>query len=292
MKYLYEKILPDPLSSFHVHDETGPVINCVFHVHPEYELVYVVSSFGTRFAGDSISNFTPDNLALIGPMLPHHYYNSPADSLSQTWGHVRLLQFREDFAGSKLFDIPEMKQIRRMLDASAFGIEFRGRVIGRALKLFNTISKETGGRRMSIFLELLTILSEGKYVKLSSLPASSSLKLDDRIDRILRYIHAEMEAGRDVSQEKIARFASMSPEAFSRYFRTACFKGFVSYIVEQRIGKACGMLTNTSRGISEICYACGFNNLSNFNRHFLNIKGMTPKEYRKSVDRAGRFMGT
>lgn len=289
MKYLYEKILTNPLNSFHAHDEVGPVINCVFHVHSEFELVYVVSSFGTRFVGDNISNFGAGNLTMIGPMLPHHYYNSPSDSLSKSWGHARLLQFKEDFAGPMLFKIPEMKHVRKMLDAASYGIEFREPAIRQGLELFNRLFKIKGGRRVALFLELLTVLSESRYVKLSSLAASHTLRFDDRMDGILQFIHSEMEAGRDISLKKAASFASMSPEAFCRYFRRASLKGFVEYVVDQKIGKACGMLLNTSKGISEICYSSGFRNLSNFNRHFLNIKGMTPKEYRKTVHSAGHL---
>ena len=42
MKYLHEKILTGPGQSFTTHDEVGNVIDCTFHVHPEYELIYTV----------------------------------------------------------------------------------------------------------------------------------------------------------------------------------------------------------------------------------------------------------
>ena len=37
----------------------------------------------------------------------------------------------------------------------------------------------------------------------------------------------------------------------------------------------------TDRYITHIAYDVGFNNMANFNRRFLDIKGMTPSEYRK-----------
>ena len=40
------------------------------------------------------------------------------------------------------------------------------------------------------------------------------------------------------------------------------------------------MLVDTNKSISEICYDCGFNNLSNFNRIFKSRKGSTPREFR------------
>ena len=45
----------------------------------------------------------------------------------------------------------------------------------------------------------------------------------------------------------------------------------------------------TDHYITNVCYDVGFNNVANFNRRFLQIKGMTPKEFRKQA--AGRFGG-
>ena len=52
-----------------------------------------------------------------------------------------------------------------------------------------------------------------------------------------------------------------------------------------RITKACRLLENTMMSVSEICYECGFNNKSNFNRIFFKAKKMTPTDYRKYIDR-------
>ena len=51
-------------------------------------------------------------------------------------------------------------------------------------------------------------------------------------------------------------------------------------IIDIRLGYAARMLVDTSSGISEICYACGFNNLSNFNRIFKAKRGYTPRDFR------------
>jgi AraC-like DNA-binding protein len=36
--------------------------------------------------------------------------------------------------------------------------------------------------------------------------------------------------------------------------------------------------------ITNICYEVGFNNVANFNRRFLEIKGVTPSEFRKQAE--------
>jgi AraC-like DNA-binding protein len=41
--------------------------------------------------------------------------------------------------------------------------------------------------------------------------------------------------------------------------------------------------------VTTICYEVGFNNVANFNRRFLEIKGMTPTDFRRQS--ASRFGG-
>ncbi|MDD3119675.1 MAG: AraC family transcriptional regulator [Victivallales bacterium] len=281
MRYAYEKIIPGTDCSFHTADQVGNVIPCVFHVHPEYELTYIVSSYGTRFIGDNIGTFDAGDLALIGPMVPHHYYNSQRESKSESWGHARVVQFREDFAGARLFELPEMRRISRMLQQSAFGVAFPPATARAAQPLLRQLFDSTGPYRIVRLLALLAQLSESEYYRLSTISGRDlDVRPDHRMNGILRYINEHLVAGQPLSLKKTAAKACMNPQAFSRYFRKTTGKCFIDYVNEIRIGKACHMLINTDKTIAEICYDAGFGNLSNFNRHFRRIRNMSPKEYR------------
>ncbi|WP_300790747.1 helix-turn-helix transcriptional regulator, partial [uncultured Bacteroides sp.] len=52
------------------------------------------------------------------------------------------------------------------------------------------------------------------------------------------------------------------------------------YIIDVRLGYAARLLVDSTMSISEVCYSCGFNNLSNFNRLFKKKRKCTPKEFR------------
>ena len=80
----------------------------------------------------------------------------------------------------------------------------------------------------------------------------------------------------------LADIAGMSPSAFSRFFKIRTGRNLSEYIIEMRLGYASRMLVDTSQSISEICYNCGFNNLSNFNRIFKKRKGCSPSEFREN----------
>jgi AraC-like DNA-binding protein len=51
--------------------------------------------------------------------------------------------------------------------------------------------------------------------------------------------------------------------------------------VASRRGQACRDLIETDKAITSIAYDAGFSNLSNFNRRFRDLKGTTPREYRR-----------
>ena len=84
--------------------------------------------------------------------------------------------------------------------------------------------------------------------------------------------------------EEIAEKLNMSIASFSRYFKHHTRKTFSNYVTEIRISHACRLLMEGNYSISEICYQSGFENLSNFYRHFKKHTGLIPKEYK------GRFL--
>jgi AraC-like DNA-binding protein len=81
----------------------------------------------------------------------------------------------------------------------------------------------------------------------------------------------------------------MSESKFSRFFRKATGNTFTDFVNRVRISRACQLLMDTDQQITHICYEVGFNNVANFNRRFLQIKGIKPSEFRKQS--LARFHG-
>jgi AraC-like DNA-binding protein len=84
----------------------------------------------------------------------------------------------------------------------------------------------------------------------------------------------------EIYVQEIASKLHMSVPSFSRYFKHHTRKTFSDYVTEIRIGHACRLLMEQDLNISEISYKSGFDNLSNFYRHFKKIIGIIPKDYR------------
>jgi AraC-like DNA-binding protein len=80
---------------------------------------------------------------------------------------------------------------------------------------------------------------------------------------------------------QLADMIGMAPTAFSRYFKLRTGKSLTEYIIDIRLGFATRRLVDTTESVAEICYACGFNTISNFNRFFRKRKGCSPVEFRQ-----------
>ena len=79
----------------------------------------------------------------------------------------------------------------------------------------------------------------------------------------------------------LARIAGMNNSAFSRSFRSHTGMTPIKYLTRLRINLACGLLmSDVDKSITDIAFDVGFNNLSNFNRQFLSLKGMAPSRFR------------
>ena len=88
---------------------------------------------------------------------------------------------------------------------------------------------------------------------------------------------------KDLKLQQAAEMSGMSPQTFSRNFQSVTGRTFVEFLTRVRIGEACGMLYQTEEQVIEISQRAGFNNLANFNRHFLKIKGVSPSQYRQTA---------
>jgi AraC-like DNA-binding protein len=283
MQARLEKVAPGGAASYLFRRRLDVRFGFYWHFHPEIELTYIVRSQGKRFVGDSIEDYEPGDVVLVGPNLPHTW-----ESESRGAGRPEALfcQFSPGFLGERLFQAPELALVRKLLLRSRQGISFTGET-GRAVAgRLERMDGLPAGARLLALLEILELLSRSREGRtLSSKAFVPSLRTTDagRIDRVCRFIHEHLTEPLTLSQ--VARAAPLSVPAFSRFFRRATGKTFVRYVNELRIGLACRALIESDRTIAQIAGDSGFGNLSNFNRQFLALKATSPREFRAHYSR-------
>jgi AraC-like DNA-binding protein len=262
------------------HGVPNPLVR--WHFHEEYELHLIVATRGKVFVGDYIGTFEPGHLVLTGPRLPHNWISSDIPPEGIALRDV-VLQFadRPLRQGAEL--MPELAEVLPLLERARNGIEFFD-ISEDVRERCNRIRKSDGLQRFGEFVELLSVLARcTDYRLLSSVQLQS---FDDdaalvKISGIVDYLNEHYcEA---FSMAELCQRVDMSESSFSRYFRRATGNTFTNFVNQLRVHKACLLLMETQRPITSICYDAGFNNAANFNRRFLEVKGMTPKDFRQQA---------
>ncbi|MBN8856371.1 MAG: AraC family transcriptional regulator [Sphingobacteriales bacterium 50-39] len=256
-----------------------------WHFHKEYELVLIDKTKGTRFIGDKVSFIKENDLMLIGPNVPHLYRNT--EEYYQNKGLVArssFIHFTDDFLGNCFFDLPEMKLVRRLLDRSVLGLEILGKANRYVKSKLQEMESVPPANRLIKLMEILVYLSTSKELEptLSRTFIANNTSDTDKIDTVFQFILKNFK--NEIYIEEIAEKLNMSAASFSRYFKHHTRKTFSNYVTEIRISHACRLLMEGNYSISEICYKSGFENLSNFYRHFKKHTGLIPKDYK------GRFL--
>jgi len=278
-----EKIDTGPDRSFFIHQHAGQRANLPFwHFHPELELVYVDKGQGKRHIGNHLSYFHNSQLLLIGANLPHHGFS---DRLT-TRGSETIIQFRPDFLGEGFFLLPETKAISGLFERAKSGVLFTPEVRKKVGPDIKKIVEYSGFERILRFLEILMVLATSKEYTLLNVEGftfETTVKDSNRIDSI--YKHVNQNFYRPISLDEISDIASMTVPSFCRYFKRSTGKTFTKFVNEYRIVQARRLLTETTSGITEICYECGFNNFSHFNKLFKEFTGKSASQYRNELNR-------
>ncbi len=250
------------------------------HRHEEYELNFLSNCNGARrVVGDSVEELDGYDLVLVGHGIEHGWeqHNCSNDKIREI-----TIQFSHDLFGESLLGKTQLTPIRKMLERSANGLVFGNEAI---LKVFNRLDRltktEKGFFRM---LELLAVLHElaesGDYRRLSSSSFVSNRPAVDsrRVLKVQEYIDAHYRE--EVRLADLADLVGMTPTAFSRFFKLRTGRSISDYLIDIRLGHATRALVDSTMSVAEICYSCGFNNISNFNRIFKKKKGSSPKVFR------------
>jgi AraC-like DNA-binding protein len=283
MKALFEKVPLTPGETVCCQEFRVPRFTMPWHFHPECELTLIVRGRGMRYVGDHIERFGDGDLVFLGPDLPHYWWNDADDPRG---AHSIVVQFGAQFEGGAIFELAEAAPVRRLLEASRRGLAFAGEPGSSVARDMSRLLELDGWRRLCLLLDILGRLAGDRRARtLASAGFVPSLHEADarRLNAVCRYVN-EHYAG-PVVHRVAAQMAGFSPAAFSRFFRRQMGKTFESYVVEIRIGHACRTLLESERTVLEAALAAGFNNLSNFNKHFKRLKGVTPRAFRRLAAR-------
>ncbi|MCD7930725.1 MAG: AraC family transcriptional regulator [Tannerellaceae bacterium] len=251
------------------------------HHHSDFEINLVMDTYGKRIVGDSIEEFSTLDLVMIDPNVPHAWQGEIVEN-----NHVVTIQFSD-----KLLDFPILEKrlfnsIKNLMLEAHRGLVFSEKTRIEMKEKILKLTKMQGFQTVLEFFSILHGLSVADRRLLISNQYDSQAVVrtskSRRIAKVCKYIEAKYEE--PIKLGEVAALVNMSESAFSHFFKKKTNTSFIDYLTNLRIARACQMLTETTHSIAEICYACGFNNLSNFIRTFKKKKGSTPSEYRTLIE--------
>lgn len=280
MKVLPFKIPKDESDILIVQEDRGRTFYEKLHQHEEIQLSFIVAGKGTFIIGDTIRDFQPNDVLLFGSNVPHVL---KSDLSTEQDCYMISVFFTHDSFGEHFFTLPKLQQLQKLLNDARFGIKFHENQT-ELKSLFEVILNQKTIKRFATFFEMLSVLTESKYETVSSFINTKNYTDDEgkRMSAVFEFVMNHFD--QKIVLEEIATIANMTPNAFCKYFKQRTNKTFFQFLTAIRIENACKFLTNLEQlSIATIAHDCGFFNISNFNRKFKDIKGLTPTEFRKRV---------
>ncbi len=267
---------------YYLQERYKPSFNYPLHKHNAYELNFVEHCEGARrIVGDSMEVLGEYDLALVGCNLEHVWeqHECKAESIHEITIQMPLNIISKDWLERRV-----MQSLKVMMEHAQVGVAFGMKAIMTVYDRLNFLTQsEPSFRTAMTVIDILHDLAEsGDYHTLSSshyshaeLPVTSR-----RIQKIKDYIDGHYKE--EIRMETLSEMINMTPNALSRFFKQKTNRSISNYINEVRIGQAASLLVDSQMPVVEISYCCGFNTISNFNRTFKSVKGVTPSEFRES----------
>lgn len=284
MTPLYQELPFTDTSYINFYKEDLPHFIVPWHYHPEIEIMYILEGTGTRFVGDHIDRYQVGDVCMVGPQLPHEWRND--DEFFKQGAGLKAsclcLFFLKDIFDGNLIRLPEMNNIRQLIERSRRGIKFTGLSRQRIGEYIRQSVDLAGAERIVRFISLLEMMATTQeYELLASVGFTESVNSSDfdRFDKVYQYMMKNFR--QPIKLEEVASLVGLTPNAFCRYFRERTQKTFVQYLNDIRIGHAKKLLIEGWMKISTLSMEAGFNNLSNFIELFKRSAHMSPSEYQK-----------
>ncbi|MCS6173360.1 AraC family transcriptional regulator [Shewanella baltica] len=315
MKPLCEKVIPDENSSWRYFRYEWDHMDLNWHYHPEFEICLTLNSYGMRYVGDHIARYGDYDLVIIGPDMPHGWQSeanldiSPDEvskddglkgststavglkepvlmdsaSKSRVPEVVYVAQIPAAWLHQIVNEQRELASLHSLLTHAKRGVLFSEETARKAHSVFIAMEAANPFKRYILLLELLALLQQDSQQELlSSTLFTHGSKLDftvKKLDKVIEHIYDNYTQA--LSAQDLAKLAHMSTNHFHRFFKKRTEKTLTEFINQLRIAKACKLLLSNQSPISTISDQCGFNNLSNFNRRFIQFKGVTPSRFRQ-----------
>lgn len=249
------------------------------HVHPYYEIFYLVNGDCTFFINHDIYKLNKGDLVIV-PEGELHKSTYPQRGFSEQYCLCfkdNNLEWLKDIIGGEI--------VNASLKMGVISIpEKRRDYVEALMKKMLFESKEQDILSAAFIkiglIELLLFIIRCQRFEQNVI---KEIDVDNQLmQQIATYIYNNY--NQKITLEHMADKFHISKSYLSKKFKSVTGFGFKEYLVNVRIKNACTLLLDTNKSITDIAFECGFNDSNYFGDAFRHVKGMSPNKYRRNKE--------
>ena len=256
------------------------------HCHDGYEVLMMKRGNVDMQIEDRMITLQPGDIVLIPPYVFHFARQQSTDTYCRV-----VLNMKEALIRSLIASNESYRHITDVFyQTPDYHIHVNGSTLRQLIDLACALEAASGSKAdaygatilskslLSIILVILNRQSAASSVA-PILPQTQAPSMPKVVTDVIHYVDQNL-AG-DLSVSGIAESVHLNSVYLTRRFRQYSGLSLQQYIIEKRLAEAKRMLRN-GQSPTEVCYACGFNNYSNFSRTFTNHVKISPRQYQEN----------
>lgn len=238
------------------------------HYHNKHELYFLEKGQTKFFVDTEIFILEPGDIIFVPANTLHRTENLETESYSRS-----ILYFNDFDFEKELIPFIEKLKTRRLIKIQYKKMHL---INGILSELATEEEKKKNGyfEMQRLYLKQLLIMIDRYCVENVENNISSSYKVAENISRYIRDNFSE-----DLSLAHLSHKFAMTPTYLSRFFKKSTGISLNEYINIVRITEAEKLLKNPDISITDVAFACGFNDSNYFSSVFKKAKGVTPKKF-------------
>lgn len=255
------------------------------HCHDGYEVLMMKRGNVGMQIEDRTITLQPGDIVLIPPYVFHFACQQSSD----TYCHV-VLNMKETVIQSLIARDESYRHITDVFyQTPDYHIHVNGSTLRQLIDIACALEAASGSKAdayganilskslLSIILVILNRQAASSVAPI--LPQTQAPSMPKVVTDVIHYVDQNL-AG-DLSVSGIAESVHLNSVYLTRLFRQYSGLSLQQYIIEKRLAEAKRMLRN-GQSPTDVCYACGFNNYSNFSRTFTNHVKISPRQYQEN----------
>lgn len=250
-----------------------PSFEMTAHIHDRYEYMYAVDrECEVTVAGDAVT-LRPREFIFLSPGVPHSLLVRPERP---------CLLLNLEFCCTAQGSGPDLAELAaRDSDFARFWAE------GRPYRLLSDTERvcfalkdligelERGGESGC----MLSILTARLLIETARCRTHTGKTGVVYVNRAKAYIAENFD--QDLTVGQVAAQAGVNPSYLQLLFSRHLGCGIMTYVNNLRLDRACFLLKNSGRSVTDIAFEAGFNSRQQFGYRFEKRFGQSPREYRR-----------